>query len=71
MLLLSNKEQTVIGKRVDKILSLKSHCKDTAILEQEIDNLVYKFYDLTYDEVKVIDSEFALSKLEYENISLE
>lgn len=36
-----------------------------------IDNLVYKLYELTYDEVKVIDPAFSLSKKEYEGIKLE
>ena len=39
--------------------------------EHQIDNLVYKLYELTYDEVKVIDPEFSLSKKEYEAIKLE
>lgn len=37
----------------------------------ELNNLVYKLYELTYDEVKVIDPEFSLSKKEYEAIKLE
>ena len=56
---------------VKKILSLKSDEKDTISLEQEIDNLVYKLYELTYDEVKVIDPAFSLTKKEYEAIKLE
>lgn len=39
--------------------------------ENEIDNLVYRLYDLSYDEVKVIDPEFPLSKEAYESIPLE
>ncbi|MBI9073719.1 MAG: N-6 DNA methylase [Melioribacteraceae bacterium] len=56
---------------VKKILDLKSEGKDTTALEQQIDNLVYKLYELTYDEVKVIDPEFSLTKKEYEAIKLE
>lgn len=56
---------------VNRILKLKSEGKDTTALEQEIDKLVYKLYELTYDEVKVIDTEFSLSKKEYEEIKLE
>jgi hypothetical protein len=37
----------------------------------KIDELVYKLYDLSYDEVKVIDPKFPLSQKEYEKISLE
>jgi hypothetical protein len=32
--------------------------------------LVYRHYDLTYDEVKMIDSDIPLSKEEYESIEL-
>jgi adenine-specific DNA-methyltransferase len=60
-----------INKIVDRIISQKSQEKDTTLLEQEIDNLVYRLYELSYDEVKVIDPEFPLSQKEYENISLE
>jgi len=60
-----------IEKIVLKILDKKSEEKDTTALEQEIDNLVYKLYELTYDEVKVIDPEFCLTKKEYEAIKLE
>lgn len=37
----------------------------------KIDNLVYRFYELTYNEVLVVDPEFPLSKEDYENIKLE
>ena len=57
--------------KTDKILLIKSEHKNTTALEQEIDNLVYKLYELTYDEVKVIDPEFSLTKKEYEAIKLE
>lgn len=58
-------------KLTDKILTQKSQGKDTTTLEQQIDNLVYRLYELSYDEVKVIDPAFPLSKEEYENIALE
>jgi len=29
--------------------------------------MVYKLYDLTYEEVKIIEPEFDLPKKEYEN----
>lgn len=40
-------------------------------LENQIDELVYKLYKLTYAEVKIIDPEFELSEEEYNNIKLE
>jgi hypothetical protein len=51
---------------VEQILTAKAQGKDTTALEAEIDLLVYKLYDLTYEEVKVIDPAFALSREEYE-----
>jgi hypothetical protein len=66
-----NKAQSVFIKNVDKILSLKSEGKDNTALEQQIDNLVYKLYELTYQEVKIIDPEFKLTESEYEEIKIE
>lgn len=56
---------------VNQILERKENNKDTAALDQQIDNLVYRLYELTYEEVKVIDPEFSLSQKEYESIELE
>ena len=36
------------------------------VLEDKIDLMVYKLYELTYEEVKIVDTAFALSKEEYE-----
>ncbi len=33
--------------------------------EHQIDQMVYKLYDLTYDEVKIIDPLFEMSNQEY------
>ncbi len=38
---------------------------DTCELEKAIDHLVCKLYQLTYDEVKIIDPEFELTEQEY------
>ena len=56
---------------VDNILLYKTQGKDTTALEQQIDNLVYKLYELTYEEVKIIDPEFALTEKEYDAIKME
>jgi len=37
----------------------------------ELNNFVYKLYELTYDEVRVIDPHFSLTEEEYNAISLE
>ena len=63
--------QSNIASFADKIITLKFDDNATSVLEKQIDNLVYKLYELTYDEVKVIDPEFGLTKKEYEAIKLE
>ncbi len=46
-----------IESLVDKILEAKKQNPqaDTSHLEQEIDQLVYKLYDLTDEEIKIIE----------------
>ena len=39
--------------------------------ERQIDELVFKLYELTYDEVKVVCPDFWLSEAEYETIKIE
>lgn len=52
--------------RVEKILSLKKQNQSTAAIEKEIDVMVYKLYELTYNEVKIVDKDFRLSEQEYD-----
>jgi adenine-specific DNA-methyltransferase len=66
----SDKEQKKIEKFVDEILKKKKANHDTTSLEKEIDVLVYKMYELSYDEVKIIDKDFWLSEDEYEKIKI-
>jgi len=44
---------------------------DTTLLERQIDEIVFKLYDLTYEEVKVIDPAFWLSEEEYNLVRIE
>jgi hypothetical protein len=67
----TNKEEQAIKKILNKILDLKLESEDTTILEQQIDNLVYKLYELTYEEVKIIDPKFPLTEQEYQAITIE
>ena len=60
--------QKAFTNKVDEILKYKA--QDTTNIEQQIDNMVYKLYELTYEEVKVIDPEFSLSEQEYETIKV-
>ncbi|WP_286827417.1 TaqI-like C-terminal specificity domain-containing protein, partial [Microcystis sp. LSC13-02] len=70
---ISQEQQQPIISLVDQILtSKKSNPKaDTSELEKEIDNLVYKLYQLRYNEVKIIDPEFTITEEEYEGIKIE
>ncbi|GAB4348314.1 MAG: hypothetical protein OHK0038_27800 [Flammeovirgaceae bacterium] len=68
--LLAPSEQQPFVALVEQILAKKEKGEDTTALEREIDLLVYRLYELSYEEVKVIDPQFALSKEEYEAISL-
>lgn len=52
---------------VDKIIAKKELGEDTTAEERKIDLMVYKLYDLTYDEVKIVEPAFAMTKKEYEN----
>lgn len=57
--------EKTISEKVDEIIKKKKSNQDTTALEREIDVLVYKLYDLSYEEVKVIDPHFWLSEEEY------
>src|SRR6218665_3222068 len=61
----TDKEQNQIEALVDEILKRKKSNQDTTDLEKEIDILVYKLYELTYDEVKIIDKDFGLNETEF------
>lgn len=40
---------------------------NTIVLEKKLDLAVYKLYDLTYDEILIIDPETLITREEYEN----
>lgn len=69
-----------ISDKVKNILTLKKENPDhnTQKLEDQIDLMVYKLYELTYDEAKVIDpkldevlAQFGLNAEQYETMSVE
>ncbi len=62
----------LIVTEVESILMLKQSGSKTDLNEYRIDNLVYRLYDLTYSEVKVIDPEIEskLSEAEYNAIEI-
>ncbi len=53
-----------------EILSQSINKADTSELEQECDRLVYKLYQLTYKQVKIIDPKFELIEQEYTAIKI-
>jgi hypothetical protein len=58
----------IITTQVNEVLNIKKQnpTADTTALEREIDELVFKLYDLTYEEVKIIAPDFWMSEAEYE-----
>ena len=62
--------QKLFVEKVDEILKVKSKNPqaNTKQLEDQIDIMVYKLYNLTYEEVKIVDPniEQLISKEEYE-----
>ena len=51
----NKKDQKVIIKIVDKILVDKKSGKDTKILEDKIDKMVYELYGLTDKEIEIVE----------------
>ena len=54
---ISNEQQKLFVTLVDQILSAKERNPeaDTSELEKEIDKLVYELYNLTEEEIKIIE----------------
>jgi len=72
-----NNQQPFI-KLVDQILIDKKAGKDTQKLEDKIDLMVYKLYELSYEEMKIVDpqldkvlAQFGLSKEDFEGMGVE
>jgi hypothetical protein len=55
--IITQSEQKPFIELVDKILSAKENNNDTFALETQIDQLVYQLYDLTEEEIKIIERE--------------
>lgn len=63
---IAESEQYSFVNLTNLILENRKQKLDTTALETKIDIMVYKLYELTYDEVLVVEPEFSLSKQEYE-----
>lgn len=60
--------QVLLGQIVERIIARKSAENNASIqdLENQIDNIVYHLYDLTYNEVLIVDPHTPISREEYE-----
>lgn len=62
--------QEQIVSYVSKLLFVKNfnnvHDAKIEEVERKIDNLIYKLYDLTYDEVLIVDPQTSITREEYE-----
>jgi adenine-specific DNA-methyltransferase len=54
---IEEKDQQPFVALVDQILELKKAGKDTVPLENEIDRLVYRLYDLTDEEIAIVEGK--------------
>lgn len=65
---LSEDDQNMIGKYVSQIIEMKNKDvnADISFFENEIDHAVYHLYNLTYDEVLIVDPETTITREEYE-----
>ena len=54
---MSDEKQLPFIKLVDKILTLKAKDTkaDTLLIENELDNMVYKLYELTPEEIVIVE----------------
>ena len=61
-----------ISEIVKNILNIKANgvSQDVSCLENEIDLLIYKLYDLSYEDVILIDPETPFSQEEYDNLNI-
>ena len=68
----NQEQQQPIIELVNTILQVKKENpnSNTLFLEQQIDLLVYRLYNLTYDEICVIDPETPIMRKEYEETKL-
>ncbi|RZK01061.1 MAG: hypothetical protein EOO46_20740, partial [Flavobacterium sp.] len=68
----SEKEETEIAKRVERILHQKKSGKETGNLEREIDAIVYQIHGFTFDESCLVEANNNwMNEEEYNKFSIE
>ena len=65
LVIASDEIKLIIINLVDQIITNKRISNPTIDLEAEIDLIVFKLYELTFSEVKIIDLDFSLNEDEY------
>ena len=68
---ISINEQSIFITLIEQIITNKNQNLDTTDLEKQIDVMVYKLYELTYEEVLVVEPDFGLSEQEYKDFEIE
>jgi hypothetical protein len=63
--------EKIFEELVDKILEKKKNNQNVTYEEQQIDLMVYKLYELTYDEVLVIDPNPPFRREDFEQAQIE
>lgn len=56
--LIALEDQKPFVAKIDEILQAKKNGGETMLLERQIDDMVYKLYGLTFDEVKMIEPDY-------------
>jgi hypothetical protein len=49
----------------------KDNDEDSTDLEIQIDLMIYRLYELIYEEVKVVDEEFEMGREDYEGLDIQ
>ncbi|MET3501863.1 hypothetical protein ABIC45_003475 [Mucilaginibacter rubeus] len=68
--ILSSQTRMTVIEIVDNLLLAKQKEETIYLLEQQINAIVYKSYGFSYDEIKLINSQFSLTKKEYFEIEI-
>lgn len=66
----SKNASNLIEKLIDRILIESNLNQDIDKLEQNINNIIFRLYDLNIGEVRLIDPDFSLSEAEYNAIEI-
>ena len=62
----TSQNQEIVISLVEKIIKAKKDGIDSSILEKSLDIVVYHLYNLSYNEVLIVDPETPITREEYE-----